>query len=251
MILAIANQKGGVGKTTTAINLAASLASKKHKTLLIDMDPQSNSTLSYVDPDSARSSIYEAMVEHNVTLEDCVITTSVPNLSIVPARISLAKLESKLIGEFDGHFRLKDRIGPLRKKFPYIIIDTPPTLGLITVSALVAATHLLIPIQSSYFALEGTDDLLETVEKVRSRPNPNLQLIGVVVTLHDRRTTLSHDIVEQIRQVFGEKVFKTVVSKSVRLEESPAYKESIFSYAPKSSGALEYDQLCKEVLSRE
>jgi chromosome partitioning protein len=131
------------------------------------------------------------------------------------------------------------------------VIDTPPTLGLITVSALVAATHLLIPIQSSYFALEGTDDLLETVEKVRSRPNPNLQLLGVVVTLHDRRTTLSHDIVEQIRQVFGEKVFKTVVSKSVRLEESPAYKESIFTYAPKSSGALEYHQLCREVLSRE
>lgn len=251
MILAIANQKGGVGKTTTAINLAASLALQNHKTLLIDLDPQSNTTLSFVDPAAVQQSIYEAMVEPNVKLEECIVETSVPNLSIIPARISLAKLESKLIGEFDGHFRLKDRIASVRKKFPYIIIDTPPTLGLITVSALVAASHLLIPIQSSYFALEGTDDLLETVEKVRSRPNPNLQLLGVVVTLHDRRTTLSHDIVRQIRQVFGDKVFKTVVSKSVRLEESPAYKESIFSYAPKSSGALEYHQLCREVLSRE
>jgi chromosome partitioning protein len=251
MILAIANQKGGVGKTTTAINLAASLALQKHKTLLIDMDPQSNTTLSFVEPGASRFSIYEAMVEPNVTLKECIVPTEVPNLSIVPARISLAKLESKLIGEFDGHFRLKDRIGSLRREYPYIVIDTPPTLGLITVSALVASTHLLIPIQSSYFALEGTDDLLETVEKVRSRPNPNLQLLGVLVTLHDRRTTLSREVVQQIRQVFGEKVFKTVVSKSVRLEESPAYKESIFAYAPKSSGALEYHQLCREVLSRE
>jgi chromosome partitioning protein len=251
MILAIANQKGGVGKTTTAINLAASLALQNHKTLLIDMDPQSNTTLSFVDPNSGPKTIYEAMVEPNVSLEDCIQETPVPNLSLIPARISLAKLESKLIGEFDGHFRLKDRMTPIRRKYPYIIIDTPPTLGLITVSALVAATHLLIPIQSSYYALEGTDDLLETVEKVRSRPNPNLQLLGVVVTLHDRRTTLSREVVRQIRQVFGDKVFKTVVSKSVRLEESPAYKESIFSYAPKSSGALEYHQLCREVLSRE
>jgi chromosome partitioning protein len=123
-------------------------------------------------------------------------------------------------------------------------------LGLITVSALVASSHLLIPIQSSYFALEGTDDLLETVKRVRSRPNPNLQLLGIVITLHDRRTTLSNDIVQQIRQVFADKVFDTIISKSVRLEESPAYKESIFTYAPRSSGANEYDQLCREVLRR-
>ena len=168
----------------------------------------------------------------------------------LPARISLAKLESKLLGEFDGHFRLKDKLASVAAEYPYIVIDTPPTLGLITVSALVAASHVLIPIQSSYFALEGTDDLLETVEKIKARPNPRLQVLGVVITLLDKRTTLAKDIQEQIRAVFGDKVFETVISKSVRLEESPAYKETIFTFAPNSSGAVEYSNLCAEVMRR-
>jgi len=251
MILAITNQKGGVGKTTTAINLAAALARKNHKTLLLDLDPQSNSTVSFVNPDQIEKSVYDAMVEGVGSFSDIVQSTSIPNLFVAPARISLAKLESKLMGEIDAHFRLKDKMGPLLTEYPYIIIDTPPTLGLITVSALVAATHVLVPIQSSYFALEGTDDLLETIQKVKGRANPNLQLIGIVVTLHDRRTTLGHDIVQQIERTFGDKVFRTMITKSVRLEESPAYKESIFTYAPKSSGALEYEELSREVLNRE
>jgi chromosome partitioning protein len=250
MILTIANQKGGVGKTTTAINLAASLALQNRKTLLIDMDPQSNSTLSFVDPSAFGLSLYDAMVDAH-SFRDCVIPTKVMNLSLLPSRISLAKLEGKLLGELDSHFRFKDKLSSVLGDFEYIVIDTPPTLGLITVSALVAATHVLIPIQSSYFALEGTDDLLDTIKKVKARPNPNLQLLGVLITLTDRRTTLSHDTIGQIRHVFGDKVFETVITKSVRLEESPAYKESIFSYAPKSSGAMEYEQLCKEVLFRE
>jgi chromosome partitioning protein len=181
---------------------------------------------------------------------ESVYRTPVENLDIVPARISLAKLESKLVGDFDAPFRLKDRLEPFRREYPVIIIDTPPTLGLITVNALVAATHVLVPIQSSYFALEGTDDLLETIEKVKARPNPNLELLGVLVTLHDKRTTLAREVHEQIKNVFGAKLFETVITKSVRLEESPAYKESIFSFAPNSSGAIEYAKLCEEVLSR-
>jgi chromosome partitioning protein len=173
-----------------------------------------------------------------------------PNLDIIPSRISLAKFEGKVLGEFDAAFRLKDRLESASRDYPYIVIDTPPTLGLITVNALVAATYLIIPIQPSYFALEGTDDLLETVEKVKSRPNPELQVLGVVVTLHDKRTALAKDIFEQIKQVFGDKVFNTVISKSVRLEESPAYKETIFTFAPQSSGAAEYASLCEEVLRR-
>jgi chromosome partitioning protein len=183
-------------------------------------------------------------------MSDVIVQSPAPNLWIAPARIALAKLEAKLVGEIDAHFRLKDRIDQVRPEFPCIVIDCPPTLGLLTVNALVAATHLLIPIQSSYFALEGTDDLLETIEKVRARPNPALQILGVVITMHDKRTSLGRDIREQIRKVFGGKVFKTVITKSVRLEESPAYKESIFSFAPESSGATEYYSLCEEVMDR-
>ena len=250
MIIAIANQKGGVGKTTTAINLAAAFARRGSKTLLLDLDPQGNSSISFLDPLKVESSAYDLMMDGQGSAEFPVYQTSVKDLDIIPARISLAKLESKLVGDFDAPFRLKDRLEPLKKNYKVIVIDTPPTLGLITVNALVASSHVLIPIQSSYFALEGTDDLLETIEKVKARPNPNLEMLGVLVTLHDKRTTLGKEVYEQIRRVFGPKLFNTVITKSVRLEESPAYKESIFTFAPQSSGAVEYEKLCKEVLSR-
>ena len=156
----------------------------------------------------------------------------------------------RLVGELDAPFRLKDRLDSAKRVYDVIVIDTPPTLGLITVNALVASTHLIIPIQSSYFALEGTDDLLETVQRIKARPNPQLEVLGVLVTLHDRRTTLSRDIYDHIKQVFGAKVFDTSISRSVRLEESPAYRESIFTFAPGSTGALDYSLLCDEVLQR-
>jgi len=250
MIITVANQKGGVGKTTTAINLAAAVANKGIKTLLIDLDPQANSTMSYVDPRTVSRSMFDVLVSEELSFKDVIIPTQVPNLFVAPSKIALAKLESKLIGELDGPFRLKDKMKDAATEYDYIFIDTPPTLGMITVNALVASTHVLVPIQSSYFALEGTDDLLETIEKIKARPNPNLQLLGVVITMHDRRTTLARDIHEQIGQVFGERLFNTVITKSIRLEESPAYKESIFTFAPKSSGAMEYYSLSEEILSR-
>jgi chromosome partitioning protein len=250
IVIAIANQKGGVGKTTTAINLAAALAQKNKKVLLTDLDPQGNSTISYLEIQEIGYSIYDLLTAHDLAPQSVIKQTKIPGLDLLPSRISLAKLEAKLVGELDAPFRLKDRLDPIRRLYDVIVIDTPPTLGMITVNALVAATHLIIPIQSSYFALEGTDDLLETIQKIKARPNPQLEVLGVLVTLHDKRTTLARDIYDQICQVFGDKVFETTISKSVRLEESPAYRESIFTFAPASSGAIEYSNLCEEVMRR-
>jgi len=250
MIVSIANQKGGVGKTTTAINLAAALAMRGKRTLLVDMDPQANSSMSYMSIRTLERSLYDVLSDEHLGLAEIIVPSNVQNLWLAPARIALAKLEAKLVGEIDAHFRLKDRLEPVRGDYEFIVIDCPPTLGLLTANALVASSHLLIPIQSSYFALEGTDDLLETVEKVRARANPDLRLIGVLITMHDRRTAIGRDIRNQIRTVFGELVFHTAISRSVRLEESPACKESIFTYAPESSGATEYYRLCEEVIDR-
>jgi len=251
MIIAIANQKGGVGKTTTAINLAAALAGKGMKTLLVDLDPQANSSMSFLDIHELKISIYDALTEDNIHVPDIIrVADKVDNLAIAPSTISLAKIEAKLIGELDSHYRLKDELQKVQEAYDYIIIDTPPTLGIITVNALVAATHVMIPIQASYFALEGTDDLLETIDKIKVRANPQLQILGALITMYDKRTLLAKDIYDQIQRVFGVKVFKTIITKSVRLEESPAYRESIFTFAPKSTGAYEYYRLSEEVLSR-
>jgi len=250
MIITIANQKGGVGKTTSAINLAAAFAIKGSKTLLVDLDPQAHSSISFLDIYSVEHSVYDVMVDHDFEFEDVIQPTKTPNLFIAPAKISLAKLESKLIGEIDGHFRLKDKLDKIKSMYDFIVIDTPPALGMITVNALVCSSHILIPIQSSYFSMEGTDDLLETIEKVKARPNPDLQILGILVTIYDKRTVLARDIYRQVKKVFGDKVFETAISKTVRLEESPAYKESIFTFAPGSSGAEEYMKLSEEVLKR-
>jgi chromosome partitioning protein len=251
LIIAITNQKGGVGKTTTSVNISAALALMGKKVLLIDMDPQAHSTISTVmNPEQYTKSLFDVLMDKAEKIESIIVRSNIPGLDMAVAKISMAKLEPSLLGEFDGHFRLKDAVESVRHKYQYIFIDTPPTLGLITLNALVAASYILIPIQSSYLCLEGTDDLLETIEKVRRIANPQLKVLGVLITLYDKRTNLARDVVERIRKVFGNKLFKTYISKSVKLEESPAYKESIFTYAPDSIGADQYRKVAEEILER-
>jgi len=249
MIVAIANQKGGVGKTTTAINLAAGLATKGLATLLVDLDPQGNATMSFLDLANVQGHMFDVLTGATL-MGEIVSETELDKLWVAPSRIGMARLEASLAGELDAPYRLKDAMGDVVPHFDAIIFDTPPTLGLITVNALVASTHVLVPIQASYFALEGTDDLLETIDKIKSRPNTDLRLLGVLVTMFDRRTVLARQVLQEIRDVFGDLVFETLIGKSVRLEESPAHRSSIFDHAPESAGAVDYYRLCEEVVQR-
>lgn len=252
MIITIANQKGGVGKTTTAINLASAISLSKRRVLLVDLDPQCNSSMSFLEEDDLNGyTTFDWLVDDDkISVEDVIHSTSQKRLSVAPAGIGLSRVEAQLQGDVEAPYRLKDVLEKLDGTFDMVIIDTPPTLGLLTVNALVASDKVIIPIQSSYFAMEGTDDLLDTIEKIKKRTNPSLDIMGVLVTMYDKRTVLGRDILEQIRDVFGDKVFKTFITRNVRLEESPAYKESIFSFAPNSNGAVQYKNLGKEVLKR-
>ncbi len=249
-ILAIINQKGGVGKSTTAVNLSAALGVNKKKVLVIDFDPQGNTTSGYgIEKEELEHDIYDALL-NDYPIEDLILPTVENGVFVVPATIQLAGAEIELVSEMARETILKNILAPIKDEFDYIFIDCPPSLGLLTINSLVAADALLIPIQCEFYALEGVTKLLESMKMVKSRLNPSLDVFGVVMTMYDVRTTLSKQVVEEVSRYFGNKVFKTIIPRSVKLSEAPSHGLPINRYARVSKGALAYARLAKEVTRR-
>ena len=249
-IIAIANQNGGVGKTTTAINLSASLAAKKKKVLVIDTDPQGNTTSGFnVDKNNLENTIYE-LILGECSIQDCLIKDVIPNVTILPSNVNLAAAEIELIGVDKKEFILKNEVDWIKDQYDFIVIDCPPSLNMLTVNAMTTADTVLVPIQCEYYALEGLSQLIHTVNLVRERLNPNLKIEGILFTMYDARTNLSMQVVENVKNNLNLKIFKTVIPRNIRLAEAPSYGLPINLYDPKSTGAESYMSLAKEVIGR-
>ncbi len=247
-IIAVANQKGGVGKTTTAVNLSACLAVKNKKVLVIDIDPQGNTTSGLgVDKNAVRQSIYDVII-NEVDIEDTLVPTKVDNLMLSPSNINLAGAEVELVSVISREMRLKAALEDIENKFDFIMIDCPPSLGLLTVNSLTAADTILVPIQCEYYALEGLSQLMNTVKIVQKHLNRNLRVEGVVLTMFDARTNLSIQVVDEVKKYFGNKVYRTIIPRNVRLSEAPSYGLPIILYDEKSKGAECYMDLAEEVI---
>lgn len=249
-IIAIANQKGGVGKTTTTVNLAASLGVLEKKVLIIDADPQANATSGLgIDVESIELGTYQ-LLEHTKNAQETIIQTSSPNVDLIPSHIDLVAIEIELVDKDEREYMMKKAIGDLRNTYDYVLIDCAPSLGLLTLNALTAADSVIIPIQCEYFALEGLGKLLNTIKSVQKIHNPDLDIEGMLLTMFDSRLRLSNQVVEEVRKHFADMVFDTIIQRNVRLSEAPSYGESIIKYDASSKGAANYLNLANEMVKK-
>ena len=248
--IAITNQKGGVGKTTTAINLSTYLADLGKKILLVDLDPQGNSTSGLgIDKEQIESCLYDILI-NGKHIDEIKVASKIPNLDVVPASVVLAAAEVELVQELSRETKLKAALEKVKDDYDFIIIDCPPSLGLLTINGLVAADHIIIPSQSEFFSLEGLAQLLHNVQRVRTYLNPNLNLLGVVITMYDKRTLLSKQVEEELNKHFPGKVFEAIIPRSVRLAEAPSHGKSILEYDSMSRGAEAYKKLAEEIIEK-
>ena len=249
-IIAIANQKGGVGKTTTSINLTAALAEAGKKVLVIDIDPQGNTTSGFgIDKNDLDDTVYE-LILGECSINDCIIKDVLPNVSVLPSNVNLAAAEIELIGVEKKEFILKNEVDYVKEQYDYILIDCPPSLSMLTVNAMTTANSVLVPIQCEYYALEGLSQLIHTVNLVKERLNPELDMEGVVFTMYDSRTNLSMQVVENVKSHLNQNIYKTLIPRNIRLAEAPSYGMPITKYDAKSAGAEAYRKLAKEVMKR-
>lgn len=249
-VITIVNQKGGVGKTTSAVNIAAGLAVLEKKTLLIDFDPQGNATSGVgLDKDNLELQIYDALIG-KIPIQKTILPTTTENLWCIPSNIDLTGAEIELVHEFAREHKLREALQPIQNQYDYIIIDCPPSLGLLTVNALTAATDLLVPIQCEYYALEGVSQLLSTIRLIQKNLNPSLNIIGILLTMFDRRVNLSMQVAKEVRRYFKEKVFRTIIPRNIKLTEAPSFGKPIFLYDIRSPGAMSYLNLATEIIER-
>ena len=247
--IAIANQKGGVGKTTTSINLSASLAAKGKKVLVIDTDPQGNTTSGYgIEKNELENTVYELMLSE-CSIKECILNNVIDGVSVIPSNVNLAAAEIELIGIDRKEYILKREVEWIKESYDYIIIDCPPSLSMLTINAMTTADTVLVPIQCEYYALEGLSQLIHTINLVKERLNPDLDIEGVVFTMYDSRTNLSMQVVENVKANLSQRVFKTLIPRNIRLAEAPSYGMPINAYDPKSAGAEAYMQLADEIIS--